>query len=106
MAEGSTRALPRQQDRVPSPTSHIYALVKLGLFELARTLLCGPGVSGEVVPPVPIPNTAVKRLSVDDTGGATLWENRPMPGPSLIKKELGLVVPTLFVALRPILPYG
>ena len=44
----------------------------------------GPGVSSEVEPPVPIPNTAVKRLSVDDTGGAVLWENRPMPGPSLL----------------------
>ncbi len=27
---------------------------------------------GEVVPPVPIPNTEVKRFSADDTEGATL----------------------------------
>lgn len=31
-------------------------------------------------PPVPIPNTEVKRLSADDTRGATLWENMPLPG--------------------------
>ena len=29
------------------------------------------GDQSEVAPPVPIPNTAVKRLSADDTGGAT-----------------------------------
>ena len=29
--------------------------------------------------PVPIPNTEVKRLSADDTRGATLWENMPLP---------------------------
>ena len=32
-----------------------------------------------MAPPVPIPNTEVKRLSADDTGGATLWENMPLP---------------------------
>ncbi len=30
-------------------------------------------------PPVHIPNTEVKRLSADDTRGATLWENMPLP---------------------------
>ena len=30
-------------------------------------------------PPVPIPNTEVKRLSADDTGEVTLWENMPLP---------------------------
>ena len=33
-----------------------------------------------MVPPVPIPNTEVKRLSADDTALATEWENRPLPG--------------------------
>ena len=37
------------------------------------------GVS-EMAPPVPIPNTVVKRLSADDTAWATAWENRPVPG--------------------------
>jgi hypothetical protein len=32
-----------------------------------------------VAPPVPIPNTEVKRLSADDTREATLWENMPLP---------------------------
>ena len=31
-------------------------------------------------PPVPIPNTEVKRLSADDTAWATAWEHRPVPG--------------------------
>jgi hypothetical protein len=30
-------------------------------------------------PPVPIPNTVVKRRSGDDTGGASLWENSSLP---------------------------
>ncbi len=29
--------------------------------------------------PVPIPNTAVKPFSSDDTAGAALWENRALP---------------------------
>ena len=39
-----------------------------------------PGGSSEVAPPVPIPNTAVKRLSAYDTALATGWENRSSPG--------------------------
>ena len=39
-----------------------------------------PGGSGEVAPPVPIPNTEVKRLSADDTAFARVWENRSPPG--------------------------
>jgi hypothetical protein len=53
------------------------------LSPLSTSVYTGPGVWSEVVPPVPIPNTAVKRLSVDDTGGAAFWENRSMPGSSL-----------------------
>lgn len=33
-----------------------------------------------MVPPVPFPNTEVKRLSADDTGKETFWENMPPPG--------------------------
>jgi hypothetical protein len=43
----------------------------------------GPGGAGGVVPPVPIPNTVVKRSSADDTAWATAWDNRPVPGPPL-----------------------
>ncbi len=39
-----------------------------------------PGGSSEAVPPVPIPNTAVKRLSADDTAPARTWENKSLPG--------------------------
>ena len=39
-----------------------------------------PGGSSEVAPPVPIPNTAVKRFSAYDTALVTEWENRSPPG--------------------------
>ena len=32
-----------------------------------------------MAPPVPIPNTEVKRLSADDTAPARMWENRSLP---------------------------
>ncbi len=38
------------------------------------------GGSRGVDPPVPIPNTVVKRPSADDTARATGWDNRPLPG--------------------------
>src|SRR5919204_592944 len=41
----------------------------------------GPGGESGVVPPVPMPNTAVKRSSADDTRVTKPWENRPVPGP-------------------------
>ena len=37
------------------------------------------GIS-EAEPPVPIPNTEVKRFSTYDTALVTAWENRPLPG--------------------------
>ena len=39
-----------------------------------------PGGFSEAAPPVPIPNTEVKRLSADDTAWVTGWENRSPPG--------------------------
>ena len=38
------------------------------------------GGLSEADPPVPIPNTEVKRFSADDTALATVWENRSLPG--------------------------
>ena len=38
------------------------------------------GGTSEAEPPVPIPNTEVKRFSTYDTALATAWENRPLPG--------------------------
>ena len=37
------------------------------------------GVNGCEVPPVPIPNTEVKLIRVEDTWLVTAWENRSMP---------------------------
>ena len=47
---------------------------------LNTKLIWPPGDFSEVVPPVPIPNTEVKRLSADDTEGVTPWENMSLPG--------------------------
>ena len=50
------------------------------LFSYEGTdLLEASGDNGEEVPPVPIPNTVVKLLSVEDTWWATAWENRSSP---------------------------
>ena len=38
------------------------------------------GGFSEAAPPVPIPNTEVKRLSADDTAFVRVWENRSLPG--------------------------
>src|SRR3972149_1158344 len=48
-----------------------------------------PGGWSEAEPPVPIPNTEVKRLSADDTGGAPFWENRALPGRTFRAHQLG-----------------
>ena len=53
-------------------------IVKNSAYSLPLDLLPG-GFSG-VAPPVPIPNTVVKRPSADDTALATKWENRSPPG--------------------------
>ena len=37
------------------------------------------GVNCVVDPPVPIPNTAVKRFCGDNTGGTSLWEDSTAP---------------------------
>ena len=37
------------------------------------------GANGDEVTPVPIPNTEVKLISVEDTWLATAWENRAAP---------------------------
>ena len=47
-----------------------------------------PGGWSGVEPPVPIPNTVVKRPSADDTLPAGVWENRPLPGSIFISSRL------------------
>ena len=48
------------------------------------------GDNGEEVPPVPIPNTVVKLLSVEETGWGTAWENRSSPEQTRQSKSLPL----------------
>ena len=47
--------------------------------ELTKPIMLSGGFS-ETAPPVPIPNTEVKRLSADDTAFAKVWENKSLPG--------------------------
>jgi hypothetical protein len=44
------------------------------------------GGDSEGDPPVPIPNTAVKPFSADDTWGETPWESRSLPD-SIFKSQ-------------------
>ena len=44
-----------------------------------KTRLCLAGVNGDEVTPVPIPNTEVKLISVENTWLETAWEDRAMP---------------------------
>ena len=61
--------------------NHTYIGTEISYFR-GHTSLADilPGGSSEAAPPVPIPNTAVKRLSAYDTALATEWENRSPPG--------------------------
>ena len=45
------------------------------------------GDFGEVEPPVPIPNTEVKRFSAYDTAPARVWENMSSPRVFLLSKD-------------------
>ena len=57
------------------------------VYDMSFSLLCLVlrvrsqefGDNCKEVPPVPIPNTVVKLLSVEDTWWATAWENRSSP---------------------------
>ena len=48
-------------------------------FEVASSNLQITGIDSDEVTPVPIPNTEVKLISVDNTWLATAWEDRAMP---------------------------
>src|SRR2546430_508966 len=86
MAEGSRPDLSLHQvGRI-----HVLCLVSIkqnSLLNYSRTHEAlvrrpnGPGGESGVVPPVPMPNTAVKRSSAHDTGVTKPRENRPVPGP-------------------------
>ncbi len=55
--------------------------------ELIKLTVLSGGFS-ETVPPVPIPNTVVKRLSADDTALSRVWENRSLPGGILVLVDI------------------
>jgi hypothetical protein len=58
------------------------------LFEgLTKKLNIFPGLWSEVERPVPIPNTAVKRFSGDDSNSATDCENTSRPGILMVAKK-------------------
>ena len=59
------------------------------------------GGSSEAAPPVPIPNTEVKRPSADDTASARVWENRSLPGGFSFHQRSGLAGTRPTVDLRP-----
>ena len=53
------------------------------------------GVNGDEVTPVPIPNTEVKLISVENTWLATAWEDRAVPAQREIdlKRSLSYIPP-------------
>ena len=57
----------------------VFELAILLLFSFEGTLSIKSGGHSEEVPPVPIPNTEVKLLSVDNTWRATAREDRTLP---------------------------
>ena len=71
MAEGSAARLAREA----GPTGSVH--VRTTTAARGR----GLGGAGGADPPVPIPNTVVKRPSADDTRRAAARDNRPVPGP-------------------------
>ena len=70
-------------------------------FEGTKTPLSG-GLSKEV-PPVPIPNTEVKLLSVEDTWRATARENRTLPEQINGRSEYASSVMYIFLKKESIL---
>ena len=62
------------------------------------------GIYGDEVTPVPIPNTEVKLISVENTWLATAWEDRAMPvqmkAPRLVNQAGSFLCTKIFVAFR------
>ena len=64
---------------VVSPQTSLYRQGNIQTIAIAEWSAKFCGGFGERETPVPIPNTAVKPLSADDTARATLWESRSPP---------------------------
>ena len=73
-------------------------LASRDIFCLVLRVLFDPlsGGHSEEVPPVPIPNTVVKLLSVEDTWRATARENRTLPEQSNGRSSLTSSVMYIF----------
>ena len=72
MAEGSA---PSRPGTTPGRQDRLTSTIRTARAD-------GLGGAGGADPPVPIPNTVVKRPSADDTRRAAARDNRPVPGPS------------------------
>ena len=65
------------------------------------TFTCFFGGHSEEVPPVPIPNTAVKLFCADGTAWETVWESRSPP--FFIQNPFGLMLKGVFAFRQPLL---
>src|SRR5437660_9228802 len=107
------------------PDLSLHQAVRISVLSLNRSRLAqhtqlknmlawrpiGPGGESGVVPPVPMPNTAVKRSSAHDTGVTKPRENRPVPGPfgrhTSALSRFSLSLGFIFCAIRtPLQPGG
>src|SRR5919202_475809 len=80
VSDGRGLAAP-PRDGPPPPPTHSHPRLSRPWLRPRPGTTVGPGAAGGAGPPVPIPNTAVKRPSADDTPGAGPRDNRPAPGP-------------------------
>ena len=62
------------------------------MFNFEVTDLDVTGIYGDEVTPVPIPNTEVKLISVENTWLATAWEDRAMPVQKLKSKCFSVIL--------------
>src|SRR5215207_11537021 len=97
MAEGSAPRsfAPSSRQDPRSLSKHTHTLRACSTDSIAHALVWrpnGPGGESGVAPPVPMPNTAVKRSSAHDTGVTKPRENRPVPGP--FGRHTSLACPT------------
>ena len=68
--------------------SRYYSVLKVQVQRSTEVLLTIPVTSGEV-PPVPIPNTEVKLISVENTWREAARENRTVPTQIFLYSSVG-----------------
>ena len=79
-----------------------------GTSASARQRGAAAGDSSDMDPPVPFPNTVVKRVSADDTRGATRRDNTPLPAPPhhSVPPPSSVTHPDSSIIARPVMPSG